>query len=223
MKWVDEKILRRLILDRNLDLRAAVEIALQVADGLAKAHDKGIVHRDIESDTVIIIVTQDDHVKILDFGLANLLGPRGRKSQDDRNPSQIETKLHASLWMVLVTIRHVSSEQARGIPINQPTDMFSLGLVSYVLFAGTSPLDTLRAIAFEEARPIVQLRKDLPGELQRFNSHYLRKSPDQRYASDQFLAEDLSRLKRDLDTILKSTRSVELRVLEYVELGLTST
>ena len=77
MEFVEGRTLRELIADKELDLQSAIEVAIQISDGLAKAHDKGIVHRDIKSDN--IMVTPDGHAKILDFGLAKLTRPVGRR------------------------------------------------------------------------------------------------------------------------------------------------
>jgi len=200
MEFVEGKTLRQLVTDQELDLQSSVQIAIQVADGLSKAHDKGIVHRDIKSDN--IMVTPDGHAKILDFGLAKLLSPEG----SDASPGQAETVAQTQIGMVLGTIAYMSPEQARGKTVDQTSDVFSMGIVLYEMatgelpFKGDSPLDTMHAIAFEEVQPVTVIRKHLPSDLHRIVTRCLRKKSTDRYPDARALADDLKRLKHDLDS-----------------------
>ena len=143
-----------------------MDIALQVASGLAKAHEAGIVHRDIKSDNVM--VTSDGHAKLLDFGLAKLVGPRSPIRRRAARCDARVTSAPTQLGMVLGTIAYMSPEQARGRNVDQRSDIFSLGVMIYEMstgqmpFEGTSPVDTMHAIAFDEARPVTQIRPGLP-------------------------------------------------------------
>ena len=204
MELVEGKTVRQLVVDRELDVEGAVEIALQAAGGLAKAHEQGIVHRDIKSDN--IMVTRDGHAKILDFGLAkltDLTGPHDESDQQRR--SVMETLAMTQDGMVLGTMAYMSPEQARGQRLDHRSDIFSFGIVLYEMvtgqlpFTGASPLDTLHAIAFDETRPVTTVRSNLPPGLHRVISRCLRKRTEDRYQSASHLVDDLKRLQQEIE------------------------
>jgi hypothetical protein len=210
LEFVEGQTVRQLIAKRELDLLGAVEIAIQVTEGLSRAHAKGIVHRDIKSDN--IMVTPDGRVKILDFGLAKLLDP---DSSSISGQSNVQTMAQTQFGTVMGTVAYMSPEQARGKDIDRRSDLFSMGVVLYEMvtgelpFKGQSALDTMHAIAFEEVRPVTVVRRDLPADLQRILSRCLRKRAEDRYQTAEALEEDLKKLKEVLET--GSQRAVTLQ------------
>jgi predicted Ser/Thr protein kinase len=206
MEYVDGRTVTKLIADGELDLMGAVEIALQVAEGLAKAHEAGILHRDIKSDN--IMVTRDGHAKLLDFGLAKLVEPDSDAPVSPAEMSRTLTRGRGQTipGAVMGTLSYMSPEQARGKELDRRSDIFSLGIVLYEMvtaelpFKGETPLDTMHAIAYEEARPVTLVRRNLTPELHRIVFRCLRKNPDDRYPDASALAADLKRLKHDLET-----------------------
>ena len=221
MEFVEGRTLRELIAARELDLQSSIEIAIQISDGLAKAHAKGIVHRDIKSDN--IMVTPDGHAKILDFGLAKLLDPSGGDDQHITEASGRETVAETQLGVVMGTIAYMSPEQARGRRVDQTSDVFSMGVVAYEMvtgelpFKGDSPLDTMHAIAFEEVQPITVIRKYLPPDLHRIVSRCLRKKPEDRYPDAKALADDLRHLKQDLDSGVQRSLPPDERIRRGID------
>ena len=211
MELIDGRTVRELIIGRELDVPGSVEVAIQVAKGLAKAHEAGIVHRDVKADN--IMVTRDGHAKILDFGLAKLLDPlrgepkrEGESAEGDLDPALVETVAETQAGTVLGTISYMSPEQARGQSVDQRSDIFSFGVVLYEMvagqlpFSGTSPLDTMHAIAFDETRPLTTLRANLPPSLQRVTSRCLRKRPEDRFQDAHKLVDELQAVQREIET-----------------------
>jgi len=185
----------------ELDIPSAIEIGVQVADALASAHEQGIVHRDIKSDN--IMVTKDGHPKILDFGLAKLLDVR---PDGDADATRIDTMAMTQAGIVMGTVAYMSPEQARGLPADQRSDMFSFGVVLYEMasgklpFRGASALDTMHAIAFQQTAPITTIRAGLPYSLQRTVERCLEKKPEDRYPGMRDVVLALRTVRRELDS-----------------------
>jgi len=170
-----------------LRLRAAIEIAVQVCSGLAAAHEKGIVHRDIKPENLFI--TRDGTVKILDFGLARLREAGVGHYQEDS-----VTTAQTGSGFVLGTAAYMSPEQARGLSLDERSDIFSFGAVLYEMLSGRQPFaretatDTLAAIIKEDPDPLSAPGREIPETLQRIVGQCLAKRPEDRFSSAHDLA-----------------------------------
>jgi Tol biopolymer transport system component/tRNA A-37 threonylcarbamoyl transferase component Bud32 len=187
---VDGTVLRALAARAPLPARRVLDLAVQMADGLAAAHQAGIVHRDFKPENVI--VTNDGRVKILDFGLA-LVG-REAAANDDA-----QTMTLASA--IVGTVPYMSPEQARGATVDYRTDQFSLGLTLYELltgrraFIGESAAQTLARIIEDEPEPIAKANPKVAAPLRWAIERCLAKDPRQRYDATADLARELRTLR----------------------------
>src|SRR5436190_10653767 len=180
MQHVEGKNVRQLVGGHPLELRSALLIALQVADALAAAHSRGIIHRDIKSGNVM--VTSSGQVKVLDFGLAKLL---------DDSEAATSGIHHTELTEVGVpygTATYAAPEQARGDRVDKRADIFSLGVLLYEMLTGTWPfrgkttIDVRHAVLHDPPRPILELRSSpIPSRLQQIIDRALAKDPKDRF------------------------------------------
>ena len=190
MEHIEGTDLRTLLRSGPPPNRRSLNIAAQIADGLAAAHEKGIVHRDLKPENVM--VTKDGFVKILDFGLAKLIAP----AEDDADTVHWELPA-TNPGTIVGTVGYMSPEQAHGRPLDFRSDQFSLGAILYELatghpaFAGENALDTMTAIVREEPRPIQDFNRQAPAAFCHVVEHLLAKDPAKRYDSTRDAARDL--------------------------------
>ncbi|HYW74579.1 MAG TPA: protein kinase [Pyrinomonadaceae bacterium] len=186
---LEGETLRECLEQRRPATRKAIDYAIQLAQGLAAAHDKGIIHRDIKPDN--IFVTKDERVKILDFGLAKLAQP----AHADVPQTEIATrKVHTDPGTVMGTVGYMSPEQVRGAAVDHRTDIFSFGAVLYETlsgkraFRGDSAIETLNAILKEEPAELSATNQNIAPALERVVWHCLEKSPDRRFQAANDIA-----------------------------------
>ncbi len=197
MELVEGVTLRELCGDVPLAARRFLDIAVQIADGLAKAHEAGIVHRDLKPENVM--VSRDGYVKILDFGLAKLV--------EASIPDATDAATGTRPGMVMGTVGYMSPEQASGHAVDFRSDQFSLGSILYELATGRrafrrdTSAETLTAIIREEPRPIAQVSPRVPAPFRWIVERCLSKEPDGRYASTRDLARDLAMVREHLSEI----------------------
>jgi serine/threonine-protein kinase len=181
MEYVAGRSVADLLQEGPLPLPTAVGLARQIADGLAAAHAAGLVHRDLKAENVL--VDEGGRARILDFGLAKPL---------DGNEETLTE--HGA---VLGTYRAMSPEQSRGEPADARSDLFSFGVLLYEMltgvspFAGRTPVEILRRIDGEPARPVAELRREIPRDLAALIHALLEKNPDRRPAGAAQVARHL--------------------------------
>jgi Tol biopolymer transport system component len=192
---LEGETLRSVLAGRKLPQRKAVDYALQMAHGLAAAHDKGIVHRDLKPDN--IFVTKDGRIKILDFGLAKLT----QIGDTDTGPqTNLPTASGTEPGVVMGTLRYMSPEQVKGKPADARSDIFALGAILYEMvagkhaFGGDSAGETMASILKEEPPDLTLANQSIPPGLERTIRHCLEKNPEQRFHSAHDLAFDIESL-----------------------------
>ena len=199
MQFIEGKNVRQLVNGRPLELRSALSIASQVADALAAAHARGIIHRDIKAGNVMVMASGT--AKILDFGLAKLLDDEGM------GPGGIH---HTDLTEVGVpygTATYAAPEQARGERVDARADIFSTGVLLYEMltgkwpFQGRTSVDVRHAVLHEEPQPLAEVRpSETPPRLQQILDRALAKDRRQRYQKAAELRDDLRSVLRELES-----------------------
>src|SRR5580698_2759861 len=194
MELIEGQTLRQLLIAGSLPIRKAIEIAAQIAEGLAKAHEAGITHRDMKPEN--LMVSRDGFVKILDFGLAKVASPVGEQ-HETRTLSSWQTQP----GIVIGTVQYMSPEQASGAPLDFRSDQFSFGLVLYEMVTGKrafprgTAAEILVAIMREPTEPIAVQNPDAPAPLCWAIERCLAKDPDKRYVSTRDLARELAAIR----------------------------
>jgi serine/threonine protein kinase/Tol biopolymer transport system component len=188
---LEGETLRDRLRSGSISVRKALDYAMQIAHGLAAAHEKGIIHRDLKPENLFI--TKDGRVKILDFGLAKL--------------TQTETGSHAAtmthvteVGTVLGTAGYMSPEQVRGIAVDARSDIFSFGAILYEMISGKrafhreTAADTMSAILKEDPPEFNETNRNVSPALERIVQHCLEKNPEARFHSASDIAFDLEHL-----------------------------
>jgi serine/threonine protein kinase len=179
MEYIEGQSLRAKIEKGPLELDEALNISIQMAEGLEEAHKKGIIHRDIKSAN--IMVTEKGQAKIMDFGLAKVKG----------------ATLLTREGTTLGTVAYMSPEQAKGKEVDHRSDIWSLGVVMYEMlsrqlpFKGEREASILYSVVHEEPKPLKEIKRDLPQELHQIINRALRKKPESRYSSAAEMIKDL--------------------------------
>ena len=192
MELVEGKTLREILSSGPVAIKDLLNIAIQLADGLACAHEAGIVHRDLKPENVI--VNNNGVTKILDFGLAKLFQLGISNEEVSQAPTVYE---ETASGMILGTVGYMSPEQASGQPVDFKSDQFSLATILYEMATSHSPFrrktaaETLAAIIRDKPKAIESYNPQVPDPLVRLIDRCLSKEPSERYSSTRDLVHDL--------------------------------
>jgi len=210
MEYVEGETLAARISGRPIEAAEIVEIGIQVADALSEAHAKGVTHRDIKPDNIML--TSRGQIKVLDFGLAKITRPERQAVQSDTSAIyKTET------GMVMGTAPYMSPEQALGQAVDHRSDVFSLGVALYEMTAGHRPFTGANAteiidrILHAKPEPIVRFNEQAPAGLERIVNRCLEKERERRYQSAAELVQDLRKLRQELESGKAVTVAVSRR------------
>jgi len=187
MAYVEGKSLKKLLEEKTFSIKEVVDIVIQVCEGLVVAHEKGVVHRDIKSDNIML--TSRGQVKIMDFGLAKL-----------RGVSRL-TKTGTTLG----TMQYMSPEQVQGLEVDQRSDIFSFGVVLYEMITGQLPFKgdyeaaIIYSIVNETPEPLARYKANVPDELQKAVDKALAKNKGERYQHIDEMSVDIKILRKELE------------------------
>ncbi len=198
-EFFDGKTLNEYAKTNPLNLKSALEIAIQIASALDEAHSARIVHRDIKPDNVM--VRANGLVKILDFGIAKLSSSNNQPPLDAEAATAI--KSGTSPGLIIGSVNYMSPEQATGKEVDARTDIFSFGVVLHELVAGKLPfegetaMEMIGAILHKEPKPLN--KTEVPLELEKIIGKCLRKDRDERYQTIRDVLIDLKDVKQELE------------------------
>lgn len=202
MQYVEGETLAKRIAQKPLELPEVLDTAMQLADAIAEAHSRGIIHRDIKPQNIMI--TARGQAKVLDFGLAKVV------REVDSATGEAQTRsLLTDPGMIIGTVPYMSPEQLRGEPVDERSDLFSFGAVLYEMVTGRKPFEaesavgTISAILTREPPPLARYAHDVPSELQRILHKALEKDREERYQSARDLFIDLKNLKLDTESLTR--------------------
>jgi len=205
---LEGQTLRERLSNGALPSRKAIEFGVQLARGLASAHDKGIAHRDLKPENIFLVA--DGQVKILDFGLAKTLGSGPSVS------GATETMAVTNPGTVMGTVGYMAPEQVRGKVVDARADLFSLGAVLYEMVTGQrafqrdTPADTMSAILREDPPDVSGTRPDLSPALDRIIHHCLEKEPNERFQTARDVAFALTSLSGSGSSVSSSAHAVQV-------------
>ena len=215
---LEGETLRNRIGGTPIGRRRAIDYALQIANGLAAAHEKGIIHRDLKPDNIFI--TNDGRVKILDFGLAKLTQVDGDQAQTDIPTRRVDT----DPGVVMGTVGYMSPEQLKGKTVDCRSDIFSFGAILYEMLSGRrafhreSVAETMSAILKEDPPALSDTNKTVSPALERIVDHCLAKNPEERFHSARdiaFALEALSGSSTSSEATMAATLPAARRLGRY--------
>jgi len=202
-----------------LPLEEALTIAIQIAEGVAAAHERGLIHRDLKPNNIMI--SRSGHVKVMDFGLAKQLTTQPPESDDITSAAGLQTVEGA----LIGTPAYMSPEQIRGERADARSDVFGMGLVYFYAFSGLHPFikktaqATMGAISYEEAPVLSSLAPQIPAQLSEIVTRMLLKDAANRYPSAREVRDDLIRFRNSFATSAKASRQPTIAILPFVDLS----
>jgi len=202
MEYLEGETLADRLMEGPLTVELLLKLALEISDGLDKAHRGGLVHRDLKPANLFL--TRDGHVKLLDFGLAKSL--EALNSATSGHEATAVGANFTSPGLTVGTVAYMSPEQARGDAVDGRSDLFSLGVVLYEMatgrkaFGGSSTAVVFEAILNRDPQPVTELNARLPQAFSNILGKLMEKDPDLRYQTASELRADLKRLARDMDS-----------------------
>jgi len=224
-EYVEGETLRQHICREPMTLVHALDVAIQIASALAAAHQEGIIHRDVKPENIML--RSDGYAKVLDFGLAKLMEPKGIGAAAPTLP-----RVQTQPGIVMGTVSYMSPEQARGLALDARTDIWSLGAIIYEMSSNHQPFeaetasDVMAFILQKQPLPLSHHLPEVPAELERIVKKALRKDREERYQTIKDLLIDLRSFRQELDLeshLIRSLPPAAARVTSSGDSAATTT